>query len=250
MKNIPLITISIVSHKQALFVHKLLEDLQQHCASFIEVILTLNVEELLPFESKEYSFPITLIRNSKPKGFGTNHNAAFGVRKGLHFCIMNPDVSLSNNPFPYLIDHCIDENIGVVAPLVTNQKGTIEKSARYYPTLASLLAKLLGFDKADYSIGEECFFPDWVAGMFMLFPSNVFKAIGGFDERYFLYYEDLDLCARLWCAGYKVVFCPSASIIHDARRDSHRNLKYMRWHLTSMARFFMNLRSGKYNKLK
>jgi N-acetylglucosaminyl-diphospho-decaprenol L-rhamnosyltransferase len=69
----------------------------------------------------------------------------------------------------------------------------------------------------------------------------VFRELRGFDERYFLYYEDVDLCRRLRKRGYEVVLVPSASAVHDARRESHRNLRHLSWHLASIARF---LRSG------
>jgi GT2 family glycosyltransferase len=74
----------------------------------------------------------------------------------------------------------------------------------------------------------------------MLFPRQVFEQLHGFDERYFLYYEDVDMCGRLQLAGYKVAVCPQAQIVHHAQRSSHRSLKYLRWHLASMLRFFFS----------
>jgi hypothetical protein len=73
--------------------------------------------------------------------------------------------------------------------------------------------------------------------MFMLFQSKTFREIGGFDERYFLYYEDADICTRLWRQGRPVMIVPEAEVIHDAQRRSHRNLRYLKWHLGSMARY-------------
>jgi GT2 family glycosyltransferase len=76
--------------------------------------------------------------------------------------------------------------------------------------------------------------------MFMLIPAAVFRKIGGFDERYFLYYEDVDLCARMRLGGYDIRLCPNAKVIHEARRQSHRDLRYFRWHLASILRFFFS----------
>jgi GT2 family glycosyltransferase len=76
--------------------------------------------------------------------------------------------------------------------------------------------------------------------MFMLFKPDLFSAVDGFDERYHLYYEDVDICARLKIAGYRIMACPTVSVIHSARRESHRNLRYMKWHLQSMLRFFLS----------
>ena len=59
--------------------------------------------------------------------------------------------------------------------------------------------------------------------MFMLVRSADYMAVGGFDEGFFLYYEDVDICARLWRSGRKVVICPEAIVVHDARRASRYN---------------------------
>jgi GT2 family glycosyltransferase len=72
----------------------------------------------------------------------------------------------------------------------------------------------------------------------MVFPSRMFAELGGFDERYYLYYEDVDLCCRAHLAGYDVLLDEAASVTHDGLWDSHRNPRYLRWHLESMARFF------------
>jgi len=77
-----------------------------------------------------------------------------------------------------------------------------------------------------------------VAGFFMLFRSAAFRSLGGFDERYFLYYEDFDLCCRLRAAGHAIAWVPQARVVHDARRTSHRNARYLVWHASSVLRFF------------
>jgi GT2 family glycosyltransferase len=66
----------------------------------------------------------------------------------------------------------------------------------------------------------------------------VFAALGGFDERYFMYYEDVDLCARVREAGLDVRLDPAARAVHAAQRDSHRRPRYLAWHLRSMLRFW------------
>jgi len=106
--------------------------------------------------------------------------------------------------------------------------------------LRSLATKALGRGDGRYMVqaGEPDFHPEWVAGMFMLFHSEDFARLKGFDERFFLYYEDVDICVRAWRDGLKVAACPRVSVVHDARRDSRRSLPHLRWHLASMARYF------------
>ena len=149
------------------------------------------------------------------------------------------DVRLDQDPFAMLLSVLSDSTIGVAAPLILNPAGAIEDSARRFPTPASILRKVL-FKRptADYLIEDTTVFPDWVAGMFMVFRSELYRMVGGFDEGYFLYYEDADLCWRLRRKGYEVALLPAARVVHAARRTSHRNLRHLGWHLSSMLRFF------------
>ena len=235
------ISISIVSHQQGELVKELLHDLQAYCSTPLEVILTINVPEILPFDVSKFRFPIHLVKNDRAHGFSTNHNAAFHFARAAHFCILNPDIRIEQDPFPALLALLSNPTIGACAPLILNPAGTIEESVRKYPTPLSILLKLLaaGSPRADYRIGEVVIFPDWIAGMFMVIRADLYKLIGGFDERYFLYYEDVDICWRLRRRGYDIALQPSAQAIHLARRASHRNLRYLAWHLKSMLRFFV-----------
>ena len=234
-----MISVSIVSHGQGALVRDLLADLDAHCADAVEVLLTVNVPESLPFDPAGFRFPVRVLNNREAKGFGANHNAAFRTSQTDLFCVLNPDIRLRANPFGELAERLRDPAVGVAAPLVRSPAGGIEDSARRVPTPVSILRKaLLGRRGPDYAIGTGDLHPDWVAGMFMLFRRETFAAVGGFDERYFLYYEDVDLCLRLARAGKRVVYCPAVEAIHDARRESHRSLRHLRFHLASMLRFF------------
>ena len=201
-----------------------------------QIILTLNVPEsvALPDDAR-----VTFIGNAQPKGFGANHNAAFACCTQTFFCPLNPDIEFDRNPFPALSAALGDKRVALVAPLVRSPDGNIEDSMRHFPTPGSLLMKALGGSDGRYVVreGEANFSPEWVAGMFMLFRSRDFHDLGGFDERFFLYYEDVDICVRVWRKGMRILACPKAGVIHDARRDSRRSLRHLRWHLGSMARF-------------
>lgn len=204
------------------------------------IIVTVNIADSIEIQTDEL---VTVIRNSVPKGFGANHNAAFKECREPYFCVLNPDIELAGDPFFQLLRAFDDSGGSIVAPSVVTPCGGREDNARYFPTVRSLVLKAVGGPDGRYPIelGHSLAEVDWVAGMFMLFRSADFARLGGFDERYFLYYEDVDICARAWREGMKVMVCPSVSVIHDARRESHRSWRYMRWHLASMFRF---LRSG------
>ena len=236
-----MISISIVSHGQCGFVKDLLEDLSVYVAmpSF-EVLLTLNIAEALPFALDSFPYPIRVISNDTPKGFGANHNAAFRQAIGRWFCVMNPDIRLSHNPFPFMLAELERLQGAVIAPVTLSPLGQCEDSVRRFPTLLSLAMKAFGATDGRYSYapGDDTFPANWIGGMFMLFQTENFRRVGGFDEGFFLYYEDVDICVRLWKTGGRVLACPGASVVHEAQRTSRRQFRYMRWHASSAARYF------------
>lgn len=235
-----MIVTSVVSHGHAAMLPPLVADLLR-CQEVSRIIVTLNIPEGPNLPKNER---LLIIRNSAPKGFGANHNAAFKTADRYSdwqfFCPINPDVNLPYNPFPILLAAMDLNAAGISAPLVINIKGQVEDSLRRFPSVRSLASKALRSADGSYKPrpGDPALFPEWAAGIFMLIRRDVFGSLNGFDERFFLYYEDVDICARAWKRGFRIVACPQASVIHEARRDSHRRLCYMRWHLVSMARYF------------
>lgn len=233
------LTISIVSHGHGSMVESLLQDLVT-CSEAVRIVLTLNMPEpdiCLPDGIVER---VVMVRNQSPKGFGANHNAAFQHCATPFFCVLNPDVRLQGNPFPVLLAALADD-VALSAPVVVSPAGEVEDSARHFPRFRNLFAKLMGWSDGRYrqEAPDKAFKPDWLAGMFMVFAADTFAALRGFDEGYFLYYEDVDICTRLWRSGRSLVVCPQVSVVHAAQRASRRNLRYMRWHLASMARYFL-----------
>ncbi|MCX7217266.1 MAG: glycosyltransferase family 2 protein [Burkholderiales bacterium] len=235
-----LISVSIVSHGQGGLVAALLGDLAIHCTGTpIEVLLTLNLPEDLPCDLSQFPFPVLRIDNLHPLGFGANHNQAFARSSGDFFSVLNPDIRLSHDPFPALRAALNDPLVGLSAPLVLNPSGLPEDSARPFPSPLMILLKALRLGRGrPYAVGEQTLHPDWVAGMCILLPAARFRQFGGFDTRYFLYYEDVDLCARLRLAGLQVALTPAARVTHAAQRASHRKLRYLVLHLRSISRFF------------
>jgi N-acetylglucosaminyl-diphospho-decaprenol L-rhamnosyltransferase len=234
----PEITVSVISHRQNALINALIQDIRRHCAARIALVLTENVPDSTLLQADELACPVQQVSNPSPKGFGSNHNAAFAVCETPFFCVLNPDIRLNSDPFPPLLETAGALNVAAVAPLVRSPSGMVEDSARRYPTLGSLLLKFFtGTPGLDYAADRGPIDVDWVAGMFILFRSDAFAAIRGFDERYFLYYEDVDICFRLRATGRRVIYDPRAQAVHDAQRASRRNPRLALHHLTSIARF-------------
>jgi N-acetylglucosaminyl-diphospho-decaprenol L-rhamnosyltransferase len=234
------VTVSIVNHGHCKMLSKLLMQMSDLESSITHVIVTHNIYSALMFDESSFSFKITVILNKLPLGFGANHNQAFKYCATKYFCVLNPDVEFSKDPFDELINCLKYKGVGIAAPIVLDIDGVKEDSYRKFPTPLLILKKALFGEKGLYKSQAELPFcyPDWVAGMFMLLKSSTFKNLGGFDEKYFLYYEDIDLCLRSWRAENSVIVSKNVSIIHNAQRDSHAKLKFFLLHLKSMSRFF------------
>ena len=238
--TVPAVTISIVSHGQMELVLPLLQDLDTvHHTTPLHVVLTLNVPEAIPCVPEDFAFSLQIMRNSQPLGFGANHNRAFSQAQGGIFCVLNPDIRITQNPFPDLLKACADPHTGLAAPAIYSPSGQLEDSVRKLPTPWRIAHRVLTRRRTrDYAAPTTVLHPDWVAGMFLLLRTTVYRQLGGFDERYFLYYEDVDLCARARLAGLEIVQLALPGVIHNAQRASHRDPKYLRWHVGSMLKFF------------
>ena len=230
-----MITVSIVSHGHGRMTSLLL----QRLLTFTEVskiVLICNIPESI-IEAENHR--VLRLNNPVPKGFGANHNMAFSLCTTEYFCVLNPDIELPKNPFSFLTAAMQSQPSDIAAPLVLTPEGEVEDSVRYFPTLGMLILKLLGGSDGRYKItqGQSTFEPDWVAGMFMLFRSNAYMQLHGFDENYFLYYEDVDICRRARLMGLKIVCCPEVAVVHNAQRASRKKIHHMRWHIASMFRY-------------
>jgi len=202
------------------------------------VLVTLNAADPVDLVVPSGAMPVDIVVNKHQKGFGANHNAAFLKCRTPFFCVANPDIRLPADPFAAMLSVLGDERVGVAGPLVRNSAGDIEDSARRFPTVATLLRKVVSNpDGPDYPTDRGAIEVDWVGGMFMLFRSEAFRALNGFDERYFLYYEDVDLCRRMRRQGWSVIYNPLSQVIHDARRGSRRDLRLTKHHLASLIRY-------------
>jgi N-acetylglucosaminyl-diphospho-decaprenol L-rhamnosyltransferase len=232
-----MITVSVVSHYHGKFLFKLISNLLEF-SQIKKIILTINVNE-------EFNIPtspkIYIVRNKFPKGFGENHNNAFKFCKTNFFCILNPDIYFCNNPFKGLISAIKKKNVAIIAPIINDTKGRIDDSARKFPTIFSLFLRFIIPKFGAYDLRNEdiYFYPDWVAGMFMLFRSKDFLLLNGFDINFFMYCEDIDICMRAKNLSMRVMLYQNEIVIHDARRSSHKNIIYMFWHIKSLLRILL-----------
>lgn len=238
------ICFSVISHGHGPLLNRLLCQLNcQPRLKGIKIIVTLNLFDE-PFDKTRYeNLNLLVIRNHTPKGFGENHNAAFKHCTSTWFGILNPDLMLlDDEPFTQMIDRAKSSfetdfsKIAIIAPRVVATDLSLEDSVRENLTPWSLVRRILGRRKPLHvSIDAQRGFPFyWLAGMCLLVKADFFQMINGFDERFFLYCEDYDLCARLYNAGGILRLDQQAQIIHEAQRDSHRSRRHLTMHLISL----------------
>lgn len=236
--------ISVVSHGQGALTRQLLQDLQPVAAAGAAIIVTLNIPEDEAF-LEGLGFSPQVLRNPTPLGFGANHNQAFRHAQCDWYAVVNPDIRCQPTVFARLIEAQPGERVGVVAPRVLSATGQVEDSARRHPSIGRLARRVWLRTRGikpgpDYDLsGSAPLAVDWVAGMFLLFPASAYEAVGGFDERYFMYLEDADICRRLASTSRRVLVLPDVDVVHDARRASGRSSQHLRWHLASLARYLL-----------
>ena len=235
-------TLSIVSHGQGSLISRLLSDIDRLQIKNFEVIITINIpEDESPYENR--LFPLKIIRNATPKGFGSNHNSAFKISRGDWFCVVNPDVRILSLNLENLLQPFCHADVAAIAPLVLSPEGKIEDSARRFPTFLRYFKRVILRQRSSDFIVQTSSYPvDWVAGMFVVFRRDAYMKVGGFDDRrFFMYLEDADICRRIWANGWQVIVNPTVEIIHEAQRASYRNLRHMRWHFVSAFRFLTGM---------
>lgn len=243
----PDVAVSVVSHGHGQQLFQLLCTLENLCARHLgHVIVTLNIPEpdlLQRLNAKVWSFKLTTLQNPHAKGFGSNHNAAFQMAGLDYFCVMNPDIDFSEDPFPELKFRLIDRSIGCSFPVQIDVAGEIQDYARKLPSPPALLARYLFPDVRGHAREK----PDWVNGAFMFFPTAIFVQLNGFDERYFMYCEDVDICLRLQCAGYGLGQT-DGRVIHLAQRSSRFNFQHLTWHVGSLFRLWLSSPYRQYSR--
>ena len=242
MTNEDLITLSVVSHGDAGKVGNLLASLQEHeqATTRFQLILTDNLGDNLPdFDPTPWA-SLHILRNERQMGFAKNHNRAFELAHGRYFAILNPDLLFEHAIFERLITSLQNHRADLIAPQIVDESGAIQDSTRPLPTPLELFRRRLpGYKPSAIEADHQGMLqPDWIAGMFWLMYSNVYRQLGGMDERYRLYFEDVDFCTRARLTGLKLLVDSQAQVRHDAQRSSRKSLYYLFLHTWSAVRFF------------
>ena len=180
-------------------------------------------------------FPqVDLIPNPVNRGFPAANNQGIAATQGRYLMLLNPDTEVLDDALSTLTRY-MDANpdVGVVGPQLLFPDGRVQSSRRRFPTAAILFLESTWWESMAPSWMLERYRMldqpdditldvDWVMGAAMLTRREVVEQVGGFDEGFFMYSEELDWCRRIKAAGWRVVYCPEAKIIHHEGKSSEQ----------------------------
>jgi N-acetylglucosaminyl-diphospho-decaprenol L-rhamnosyltransferase len=178
-------------------------------------------------------FPwVRLLACTENVGFPRGNNLGLAEANGRYLLLLNPDTVILDNALAKMMTFAQENpEVGVLGCQLLNRDGTVQSSKRRFPTLLtaffestwlenfapkSVLAKYYAQDLADDETNDV----DWVMGACMLAPRSVVEQVGGLDEAYFMYSEELDWCRRIKDSGWRVVYYPQAQIVHYVGQSS------------------------------
>ena len=176
-----------------------------------------------------------VLKNKKNLGFAAANNQGFKASHGEYILFLNSDTEIHDNVLGEMVDWMkVNSKVGVSSCALKNKDGSLQATGGFFPSLVSVFSwmtiqdlpfvdsiikpfhpyhskSFLGKSASFYDKSREL---DWVTGAFLLTKREVLEAVGGWDESYFMYVEEVDLCFRIKKLGYKVQYLPKWNITH------------------------------------
>lgn len=223
-----------------------------------EVIVADNASLTGDVDSLMVGFPqIKIIRLPKNLGMGAGNNRAAKEANGDYLLILNPDTELHTNAIATMLEYLTSNaEAGIIGPKLIYPDGERQISCYRFPNLfmplfrRTFLGKLLPKYLDNYLMTnaslDEIQNVDWLMGSCLMLSMKLFRELKGFDERFFMYFEDTDLCKRISRLKLNVVYLPTATVIHHHGRASAKNHwlwsilsnRMARIHLMSYLKYF------------
>jgi GT2 family glycosyltransferase len=183
----------------------------------------------------EGEFPwVRVMACAENVGFPRGNNLGIGAARGRLLLLLNPDTELVGEALERMVAYLeAHPDVGVVGPQLLNADGSVQSSRRRFPTLwtglfestwlegfapRGILDRYYARDVADGETAEV----DWVMGACMMVRREAMEQVGGMDEGYFMYSEELDWCRRMKGAGWRVVYLPAAQVVHHEGKSSEQ----------------------------
>jgi GT2 family glycosyltransferase len=195
---------------------------------------------------------VTATNSSTNTGFGAGHNVAIAKEESTYHLVLNPDVLMERDALAGAIRFMQDNPaVGLLVPKVLTPDGKPSYLCKRYPSVLDLVLRgfapswvkqrfrkrLHHYEMRDVTQSQTVMNIPIASGCFMLFRTEILKRLGGFNERYFLYFEDFDICMRMKnIAG--IAYVPSIGITHSGGNAARKGSRHIAMFVTSAARFF------------
>lgn len=219
----------------------------------IEVIVVDNASSDGSVEMIQKEFlKVRVLAQTTNCGFAMANNIGAREARGEYLLILNPDTECRDASLIAALDvFRQDPAIAAIGPCLLNSDGTVQHSIRRFPRLSDQLAIALKLhhmfpwlrclqryfaEDVDYTREQDV---EQIMGACMLIQRSVWDRMEGFDEDYFMWFEEVDLCYRMKAAGYRIVYTPSASVVHHGGQSFSQVLGYQKqkWFLASQRRY-------------
>jgi len=231
----PEVSIIIVAFRNEETIEPCLASIKQQVSLHYEVIVVdnspddLTVRRIGDFIKKTPRFPITLLEPGENTGFASGCNSGAARAQGDYLMFLNPDTCLQNDAARLLANFLKDHpGAELVGPMVLEPTGRIVPTCRNLPNLRRIISGVTGLDRfvGAYVLSR---FPhdrprrvEQIIGACFFLHQRTFRRLNGFDERYFMYFEEVDFCRRLIDSGSEIWFWPEARIMHRAEVSTKR----------------------------
>jgi GT2 family glycosyltransferase len=254
------VSVSVVTHNNEKYISMLLNSILERIKGIdyrIFVIDNKSKDKTVGTIKKINDRRITLIENDRNMGFGRAHNQILDVIDSKYHIIINPDVTISDDIVERLCKYLEEnEDIGIVSPKVLFPDGRVQMLPKRNPRLIYLISRRieLGFLKryrARYEMAEMdedgAFDIEFATGCFMFIRTELLKKVKGFDERYFMYFEDADLTRKVRQYA-RAIYNPGFIIYHDWARGGAKSFKLLCIQIISMLSYMWKWKKYKGRK--
>jgi len=221
-----------------------------------EIIVVENASGDDLSDIKNYNPEIKVIDSSRNLGMGGGNNLGLAAAQAPFALILNPDTIIKGNALPVLLTYLKNHpEVGLIGPKLLYPDGSLQLSCSRFPRFftpilrRTFLGRYFKKECDSFSMNEfdhnSIAAVDWLMGSCIMFRREITLADGKtfrprFDERYFMYFEDIDLARQFWYRGLKVIYNPEAVVIHDHQRQSARYSWYLALFMDRLARMHVN----------
>ncbi len=218
-------------------------DLLRDCLRSIDVGRGALSVEVIVVDSASADDSVAMVRNEFPwvrlipcdenVGFPRGNNIGLAEASGMHLLLLNPDTVILEDALPKMVAYLqAHSDVGALGPQLLNPDGSIQSSRRRFPTAATgflestwleglapgVLRRYYALDLPDDATADV----DWLTGACIMVPRAIYEEIGGLDEGYYMYSEELDWCRRIKATGRRVVYFPAAQVTHHVGKSSEQ----------------------------